>query len=111
MTERMRCNQCRRRGFHGRFILNKNYTDYKRDPKCPDCSSTDLSSYKAISNRYHAKERKKNGGNCYCHEYSFPHQKGSMRFCVHNKLKLAGVEPTEDEMATYETVMETRRGE
>lgn len=106
---RMRCNACRRRlrriygkDASARFTLKRHPLDYKREPKCPVCKSTDVASIEPIRARELASQAR-----CYCSAYPFPHRYGSLRLCEGHRLR--DVEPDADEWRDYEACLATPR--
>ena len=93
-----------REGRNKRFTLRKHPDEYKRQVKCPSCgSSVDVRSDEKNRQNELQKETR-----CYCSSYPFPHRSGSLRFCANHPL--ADVDGTEEEIADYEAIWETKRG-
>lgn len=84
MSYLYRCSKCRQRR-----ALPKLHTDYIREPKCKACGS--LLTYRDIWQEKQNKLKK-----CLCDGAAYPHQKGSVLFCIHSTK-----EPSHEDFANY----------
>lgn len=100
--ERCRCNACRRAGHHGRFTLRRKLHLYKRQPRCPDCGSTDIVSVEAIRRRELAKQTR-----CRCQWVPFPHRRGTVLGCEHHAVPMH--EFDDDQIDQYQSMLATPR--
>lgn len=89
-------------GCSGRFTLKKRPELYKKKPACPCCGETE-----SVHSVEKDRRREIQKNLCHCQPYPFPHNKGSLRFCEHHKLR--DVEPTDEEQFEYQCCLETPR--
>lgn len=75
--------------------------------RCPHCKSVHVRSVERAA-RAQTRRRRAQGLLCGCHQYPFPHMRGTLRFCEHHTL--AGRQFTEREWHGYRRVIDTPRG-
>lgn len=98
---RMRCNTCRRKGGHGQFTLRRNPYKYIKEPKCPNCDSTEVVSVEAKYRRAKAKEDK-----CFCPGVPHPHRRASHKMCEHSNFDVSTMD--EDDWYSWEANLNNR---
>jgi len=74
-----------------------------REPSCPHCGCK-----KFFNIERWRRDAMRKKPRCSCNSYPFPHEKGTLRFCVHHERFDA--DPTEEELRDYESLIETPRG-
>ena len=102
----MRCSEGQL-GCGRRFRLSMAPHKFARAPRCPSCKSIHVRSVNAAAIAQ-KKRRKARGLICYCHNYPFPHVRGSMRFCAeHPRITK---DYSDREWDAYQFVLATPRG-
>ena len=100
---RMRCS----RGASGcgrRFTLRRHPDLYQRSIRCPHCSSDVV-----INIEQERRNEAKQKAICHCYNYPFPHEKGTLRMCIHHPK--AGQNPTDEEYYEYQRCLDTPRSD
>lgn len=100
---RLRCSQGKQ-GCAQYFRMSLKRYREAQEYKCPHCGCGKVYHIESWRRKGMSKQDK-----CHCHPIPFPHKKGSLRFCLHHELCIAGIEPTEDEHRDYEAMLETPR--
>lgn len=94
---RMRCRvtTCR-----ARFTLRKAPELYVHQVRCPVCRSGNVRSVEAERRRELAAR-----DTCWCRQYPFPHERGTLVMCPFHPDRLAGLAPTEEEQLQHEKTL------
>jgi len=102
----MRCSQGQL-GCGARFTLARAPHQYARSPRCPNCRSIHVHSVE-LDRRQEMRQRADRGRLCRCRSYPFPHELGTLRFCIENPQFMR--DPTQTEERCYLRCLEVRRG-
>lgn len=77
----------------------------KTTAKCPVCRKDDRLWCEEESRRRELAKQDR----CTCDAYPFPHRSGSLAMCVNNPDRIAGKEPTQEQIHDYRSCLETPR--